>query len=241
MISINGTSLSDLGFTARGRGAFSMGGARHTVLPIPGGIPVHAGTVIQPGRLRVTGTMAATDHATLLEQRDQLIQLLQGDQVIWLTDFDDREWVGKLDEASSLELLDPQWIQRAGAVTLEWVLADPRARRRADLTLAGSGALLLGTAPSEVRVTLTASTAIVRVRAGGASGAILTELTWTGSSGSIVIDAEARTITRNGANAIDGMSASSTFPIADPAAGADYLEIPNGGVSRITTYRRRWW
>lgn len=245
MITVNGTPLSTFGFLARTRSPLRMGHHRHTVLSIPGGFPVRAGSLVGPGRISVTGVMRAaatgvlpTDHTTLLANLDALALHLQGENLIRFSDFSDREWVGYLEEGSQLALHDPQWIQRSGQLTLDWVVADPRARAVAETTRTGSGALVLGTAPSPIRVEVTTATATIRVRAGGSAGTIVTELVWNGVSGALVVDGETQTVTRAGVNAIDGITAVSVFPIADPADGADYIGVPAGATVR---YRPRWW
>lgn len=238
MISVNGTDLASLGFYPRLRSPIAIGGRRHSILEVPGGMPIRAGETISAGRITVDGTLRATDHATLLARLDALALLLQGENSIRFDDFGDREWVGYLEESSRLAIHDPQWIQRTGALSLVWSLPDPRARARTETTRTGSGALVLGSAPSPLRIEVAAAAVTVRVRAGGASGTILTELVWTGSSGALVIDGETQTVSLDGDNAIDGITAASVFPVADPALGADYVEVPAGAT---VTYRRRWW
>lgn len=238
MITVNGTDLATLGVIARARAPLPLGiRSQHTVT-IPGGYPVRTGEEIAAGKLTLDGSLLAADHDTVLTQVDALALLLRGECVIRLSDYPDREWVGYLEDASTLALHDPAWVQHSGALSLEWALPDPRARAQVETVLAGSGALVLGSAPSEIRVEVSGlAAATVRVHAGGSAGTILTELVWAGAAGALVIDTETATISVDGANAIDGMTAASVFPVADPAEGADYIEVPAGATVR---YRRRW-
>lgn len=252
---INGTDLVTLGWKpARGRQVPRFGGEQTQHANIPGGIggvrlggDVHAGTMIIPGQLR------ADTPAALRASADSLAALLRGELVIRLSDFADREWVGWLQQASGLTEIGPDYASTAADVRLEFRLPDPTARAQAETTIPDSGALVLGTAPSPLRVTITndataaITQVIVRVRAGGAGGTILTELQWDGNlavSNVLVIDAGTFSVTNDGANGIDGLTAASEFPIADPAEGADYVELAiTGGPtqSREIAYRPRWW
>lgn len=238
MIIVNGTDLATLGVIARGRAALPLGIRSPRTVSIPGGYPVRTGEEIAAGKLTIDGALLAADHDAVLANVDALALLLRGECVIRLDDYPDREWVGYLEDASKLALHDPAWVQRSGALSLAWTLPDPRARARVETVRTGSGALVLGSAPSEIRVEATGLTdATVRVRAGGSAGTILTELVWSGAAGALVIDTETATISVDGANAIDGMTAASVFPVADPAEGADYIEVSAGATVR---YRRRW-
>jgi hypothetical protein len=245
MITVNGVDLTTLGFRPRAREVPRTGGEQTTVVAIPGGVPVRTGGTTQPGRLTVAGIMSVestgdrdADHQTLLEQVDAVAAAVRGQCVIRFSDVLDREWIGWLQPGSGVALLDPKWISRGGTVSLDFVLPDPRARAQTETVLAGSGALVLGTAPSSLRVEVaTAGAATVRVRAGGAGGTILRELVWAGAAGALVIDAETGNVSLDGANAIGGVAAGYAFPIADPGEGADYVEVPAGATAR---YRRRW-
>lgn len=240
MITINGTDLATLGFTAHRRSLPALGGERTQVVPIAGASGgVRTGGTVEPATIRVEGWLRAASHADAALRADQLTALLAGEQRIRLADHPDREWIGWLQDASGLDFLAPQWRARYATVRLEWLLPDPRAVATLETTRTGPGALTLGTAPSELRIEASARAALtVRVRAGGASGRVLRELVWAGpASGALVVDASTQTVTRGGVNAIDGITAATTFPVADPAEGADYIEVPSGVVVR---YRRRW-
>jgi hypothetical protein len=239
MITVNGVALSTLGFLAQRRSEMMLGSRRPEILEIPGGVPIQAGSIIRPRPFFVEGILRGSTHAAVLASLDTLSSILQGESVIRLDDYPDREWVGSPEETSGLSMIAPEWSQRGGRLTLNWILPDPRARAQTETTRSGSGALVLGTAPSDVRVSVAAAASVtVRVRAGGAAGTILRELVWAGTSGAIVVDAATQTVTRNGLNAISGITAASEFPVADPAEGADYIEVPAGAT---VTYRRRWW
>jgi hypothetical protein len=239
MITVGGVDLATLGFVARSRGPLPMSGRSQTVVSVPGGTPVRTGEQLQPATLRVDGMITAASHSALLTARDQLIAALTGERTIRFSDFADREWVGRLDSASDLSILDPQWVALAANLSLTWSVPDPRARAIDETTRTGSGALVLGTAPSEIRVSVNdVSGATIRVRAGGSSGTILRELVWSGNEGALVVDADGERVTLDGDNAIDGITAASRFPVADPAEGADYIQVPAGAT---VTYRARWW
>ena len=253
-MNINGTDLAILGFiVGRGRQLPSMGGEVSRVANIPGRVGgVRLGGELQPDQLIVPGFLEAADHATLLANRDALVELLQGELAIRLDDYADREWVGYLQQPTGLQELGADEVATAGQVRLAFLLPDPTARALAESNVGGSTALALGTAPSPLRVqvangaTAPITQVVVQVRAGGAAGTVLRELTWAGNlaiNTTLVIDAEAFTVTAGGANVIGGMTADSEFPIADPRLGADYVDIAvtgGGGHGRTTYYRQRW-
>src|SRR5690606_22124227 len=120
------------------------------------------------------------------------------------------------------------WASRAARVTLDWLLADPTAVARAETVLAGPTALLtLGTAPSPIAVDVQASAGgpitriVVTVQAGAT---VLRRLQWDGTlapPSAWRLDDESYSVTVDGANAIDGLTADSEFPDADPAESAD--------------------
>lgn len=276
MIRVNGVDLRDLGFVARSRSLPRLGGERSIIQQIPGRIGgVRMGGELHDDTLTVEGYISAPSHSMLLDRIERLSALLRGRCVIQFTDYLDvegleitghsydgpdmlfhlasgREWVGYLQQGPSRATpIGPAWVTRYENVTLQWVLPDPTARARTETTRTGSGTLTLGTAPSPLRITIAGGTttltrAIVRVRAGGSSGAILRELQWDGSMAAgeaLVIDAEMFSVTNAGANAIDGLTAASEFPLASPDAGADYVEVAlTGGAGSTVTvaYRRRW-
>lgn len=256
MITVGGVDLTTLGFVPLPRDLPRLGGERSVVVPVPGAVGgVHLGGRVEPGRIRVEGTVSATDHSALLARLDQLAAQLRGEQTIRFADVTDREWVGRLVQGpSAAGAIGPAWTTRAHAVTLEWTLPDPTARAQTETVGAGTPqALALGTAPSPLRITVTnGATAditqvVVNVRTGGGGGPILRSLVWNGvllQGDALVIDAETFQVTNDGANAIDGLTAASEFPVADPADGADTVNIGvtgGGGETRESAYRKRWW
>lgn len=252
MISVNGTDLATLGFVARSRDLPYPGGEASTVVTIPGAVGgVRLGGEVEPGALVVPGTLTGATHAELLTRRDALAAALRGECVIRLDDYADREWVGWLQRHSIPAPLGPAWRGRALDLTLEWMLPDPTARARTETNVTGlAPALVLGTAPSPLRIQLTnGNTAVitrivVAVRAGAAT---LRTLDWSGSLAKLgvwVCDTELHQVTAAGANALDGLTPASEFPVADPAEGATALAITvtgGGGHTVQTTYRKRWW
>jgi hypothetical protein len=252
VITINGTDLATLGFRARDRTLPGLGGERTVTLDIPGGIPVRAGGIVQPDRLIVRGDLTGSSHADVLGKRDGIAAALRGECVIRFSDITDREWLGRLQQgASRFDVADPAWAQKGGPLALDFLLPDPRARAQTETTVAGlSPALALGTAPTPLRVTITngATAAITRVVIQVQAGAtVLRELQWDGSvalSKVLVIDGETFAVTNDGANAIDGLTPASEFPVADPDKAADSVAITvtgGGGHSASTVYRKRWW
>lgn len=255
MITVNGFDLSTIGFTARGRRLPHAPTERTATVPVPGArSAVRMGGVREPGRLSVAGTMVADDHATLLTRLDTLAEQLRGELEVRFSDITDREWVGWLQPGSGPAVVDPPWAARAADVALEILCPDPTARGQSETSASGTSPTLdLGTAPSDLVVTVTNGSSaaitqvILRVRAGGAGGTILRELQWDGSvavNDALVIDAEFMTVENDGANAIDGLTAASDFPVADPEEGADTLTVSisgGGGESVETAYRKRWW
>lgn len=249
---INGTHLSTVGFfPARGRDIPRLGGERTTTAALPGRAAIRTGAAIQPQSLIINGFLRGATHAQLLERVDALATLLQGEVRIQPDDYLAREWVGRLQQASGIEEIGADEITTEAEVRLDFLLADPAATDIAE-TVAGPGALVLGSAPSPLRVTITnggtntLTAAIVRVRAGGAAGAILRELHWTGElpiNQALVIDASRFRVTAAGDNALGGITEASRFPIADPADGADHVTVSlTGGTGAATEvrYRRRW-
>lgn len=251
MITVNGTDLSTVGFLPRERTLPGLGGERTAVLDIPGGIPVRGGSLQQSDRLIVRGDLSGSDHSAALNRRDLLAAALRGECVIRFSDIVDREWVGRLQGSSRVDLHDPAWLQKGGPASLEFLLPDPRGRAQVETVVAGlAPGLVLGTAPSSLRINVTngAAAPITRVVIQVLAGAVtLREMQWDGSlalSKVLIVAAEAFTVSNDGANAIDGLTAASEFPIADPAEAADNLLIAitgGGGHSASTSYLKRWW
>lgn len=153
MVTVNGIDLRDLGFVARSRTLPRLGGERTTVQQIPGRYGgVRMGGAVHDDTLSVEGTISAPDHAMLLQRIDQLSRVLQGRSVIRLSDMPDREWVGYLQQGPSrASAIGPAWITRAEGVVLQWAIPDPTGRGQTEISQV-PGALLLGTAPSPLRV-----------------------------------------------------------------------------------------
>lgn len=253
MIVVNGTDLSTLGVLFRQRSFPSLGGERSALVPIPGRSGgVRMGGSVEPGSLSVEGHWYETDHETARRRLDSLAALLQGENVVRFTDYPDREWVGHFQQAPNrAQFLDPQWISAGGRLTLEWALPDPTARAQAETSVSGAApALALGTAPSALTVQVTngATAAITRVVVDVRAGTtVLRSLDWSGSlalSATLLIDAGRSQVRIGTANAVQGITSASVFPVADPAAGADNVAVAvtgGGGHSITTRYRRRWW
>lgn len=254
MLIVNGTNLNTIGFTYATRRLPGLGGTRSIVQPVPGRVPVRLGSMQEAAQLQVDGWWKGASHAEVLTRRDSLVALLRGECVIRFDDITDREWVGYLDPQSRDDAVTAAEKATEHSATLVFTLPDPAARAQAQTSTNGtSTALVLGTAESPLRITVTnGATApitrvVVRVRDGGGSGTILRELQWDGSVATndvLVIDASTMQVTNDGANAINGLTAASEFPIADPAEGADHVTITvtgGGGHTVNTAYRRRWW
>lgn len=237
---INGTDLSTVGWKpARGRQLPRLGGEQTRAVNIPSGMGgVRLGGDLHPAAMIIPGQVRAATATALRANVDALAALLQGELVVRLPDFPDREWVGRLQQASGLSEVGPDYASTAADVRLEFQLLAPTARARAETSRAGSGTIALGSAPSPIRVEAGSVGALtIRVRAGGSGGTILRELVWAGGGGAVVVDTETFSVTAGGANAIDGLTAASEFPIADPAEGANYLEVSSG----TGFYRKRWY
>lgn len=176
MIRVNGVDLRDLGFVARSRSLPRLGGERSIIQQIPGRIGgVRMGGELHDDTLTVEGYISAPSHSMLLDRIERLSALLRGRCVIQFTDYLDvegleitghsydgpdmlfhlasgREWVGYLQQGPSRTTpIGPAWVTRYENVTLQWVLPDPTARARTE-TVQRPGALLLGTAPSPLRI-----------------------------------------------------------------------------------------
>jgi phage-related protein len=252
MISVNGIDLGALGFVAQTRRLPRLAGQASTVVDVPGAIgSLVVGGAAGAGRMTVDGTIVAPDRQTLLSRIDELSAALQGTGIIRLSDYPGREWHGIFQRVSApVEELAPQWTSRAARATLEWLLPDPTAVATVETILAGPTALLkLGTAPSPIAVDVQAtyggpiSKIVVEVLAGTD---VLRSLTWTGSLTTPSrwrIDDESYAVTVNGANAIGGLSAESTFPEADPAERADrvVVTVTGGEAQVVVRYHKRWW
>lgn len=255
-MNINGTDLSTFGFKIRGNEARQLSrlhGESSRAVVVPGSIgALRTGGALGSRPLIIPGYLKANTHAALLTAIDDLAAALQGELTIRLDDYSDREWIGWLQDLSAVEEIGPGEVATFGSVRLEILLPDPTARARTVTNLVGSGALDLANMPSELATTITnggtgAITEVtINIRAGGAGGTILRSLTWQGSvatSDVLAVDAGLYTVTNAGNNAIDGLTADSEFPIADPREGADYLEVlitGGGGETISTDYRKRW-
>lgn len=257
MITVNGTDLATLGFVAADRPELPvLGGERTALVTVPGFAGGRrVGSTIEPAMLTVRGTVRGATHAAMLANLDALAALLRTKpSTIRFDDYTDREWVGYLQQsASKIVVPGKAWITTAQGIVLQWALPEPTARAQAVTTsTAANPTLVLGTAPSPVRLVLTngagapnITQVVVQVR--NAANAVLRTLTWQGvlsASQVLVVDAETFTVTANGANAINGLTQASDFPIADPAEGADDLITTVTGGATITrswTYRRRWY
>lgn len=256
MMTVGGFDLSTIGFLIApgGRKIPRLGGERTATLEIPGAPrAVRIGGRIESGVLSVDGSIIRPTHADLLTALDTLAEQLQGgEKTLRFPDITDREWCGRYQQGNGV-LEAPRFVSATLAgVSLQFLLEDVRARAQAETVTAGANpALVLGTASSPLRITITNGagapdlTAVtVRVRAGTV---IRRELVWTGAlaaGSALVIDAETGSVAAAGANAIAGLSAASAFPEADPAEGADNVLItPTGGgtITYETRYRRRWW
>ena len=252
MIAVNGVDLGTLGFVAQTRRLSRLAGQASALLEVPGVIGgIVAGGSVGPGRLTVEGVLSAPDRATLIARLDELAAAVRGECVIALSDLPDREWHGVLQRVDApVSDVAPQWTSRAARVTLDWLLPDPTAVARAETVLAGPTALLtLGTAPSPIAVDVQASAGgpitriVVTVQAGAT---VLRRLQWDGTlapPSAWRLDDESYSVTVDGANAIDGLTADSEFPDADPAEGADrvVVTVTGGEAQIIVRYRRRWW
>lgn len=233
MIIVNGTDLEPLGFILTDRELPSWPSQDVSYVPVPGSTDAaYLGRSFRPQQLRVGGYLRAATHAALRTAADAVAAALRGELVIRFEDLTDREWVGYLDPSSFREF-GPSLIALGGAARLSFSVQGP-ARAQAESSQ-GSGALDLGTAPSPIRVEAGGSVT-VRVRAGGAGGTILRELVWSGGA-AVVIDAETQTVESGGVSAAEFLTPESDFPVADPAEGADYLELSTG----TGYFRRRWW
>lgn len=254
MLVVNGTALSDHGFTGTIREVPRLGGERTALVTPPGSLSAtRLGATYESGRMSVDGWVKGTSHADLLAKLDAIAALLNNPAgvILGLTDITDREWVGRLQPGGRAGELGPQQASKHARLSLEFALLGP-ARAPADTVMAASGALVLGTAPSPLRIEVTnapnapITRVIVRIRDGGAGGLVTQELQWDGSvdvSEVLVIDAETFSVTNDGANAIGGLTAASDFPTPDPLSGDDYAEVAITGGAGSTfevTYRRRW-
>lgn len=154
MITVNGVDLRTLGFVASGRPRLPrLGGEQTIVQRIPGRLGgVRVGGEVQDDTLAIDGWVSAPNHATLLERLDLLTRAVQGRCVIRLSDYPDREWVGYLQQGPSrAAAIGPAWATRTERATLQWVVPNPTGRAQAE-TVQAPGALLLGTAPSPLRI-----------------------------------------------------------------------------------------
>lgn len=251
MITVNGNALAALGFIPRPRRIPSMGGQTTATSSLPGTVGATVtGAAGSAGRLNVQGAVVAPDRAGLRAALDAITRAVQGECVIRLDDLPDREWHGILQGVPHPVIeLDPQWTSRAARLTLDWLLPDPTAVATAPTVLPGDATLMLGTAPCPIGVTVRAEGAepvtqiVVTVYAGGR---VLRSLTWQGelSAPSVWrVDDESHAVTVDGANAIDGLTADSDFPYADPAEGADRITVTTTGgqAQAIVHYHRRWY
>lgn len=252
MISVDGVRLEGLGFVAQRR-TFPTGTVqRGNALAVPGtvgGVLLGAGS--QPGRLVVEGYVSAEAHEGVRPMIDALTRAVQGARVVRFDDIPDREWHGVIEGTLPGSEIAPQWAGRAAELTLDWTLPDPTAVARQPTLLRGTDlALVLGSAPSTIRVDVTngaGATAVTQiVVAVLAGGLALHTLTWNGSlpAGSAWrVSDQGYRVTTQEANAIDGLTPESVFPYAAPAEGADRITVAvTGGVPDVRVrFRPRWW
>jgi hypothetical protein len=251
LITINGVALSALGFRYHRRRLPRLMSQRVEIAEVPGADPLLLGLTTPAARLHVEGRLAAATHAELLTAVDAISAALRGSCVVRFADITDREWSGVLDPSSDTTALDPAEIARKERVQLMFACAPPYARAQTVTEVVGANpALVLGNAYSllDVDVQNGAGAAITQITVAVRDGTtVLRTLTWIGSIASgdlweLKMD-PAWEITNDDANAIDGLTSTSEWPIADPADGADNLLVSvTGGASPVVTtrYRRRW-
>lgn len=195
-----------------------------------------------------SGDRSAASHAQLLTFLAALRLVLQGEQAVGLGDQADREWHGYA-KGLDVSFAEADEVAISAAVDVRWHIPDPLAIAVAETILPGTDvALALGNAPAPIRVEIYNSSAtpitqvVVTVLRGGV---VLQSLTWTGSIAAAtcwIVDDESASVTNAGANAIDGLSAASVFPVADPLDGANRVTVVlTGGTGSVCVrYHKRW-
>lgn len=205
------------------------------------------GTVVGAPNI-ASGDQTGASNAQLLANLAALRQLTQGDQAVGLGNMPDREWHGHL-KSMTASYNGADEVAVSAAVSLRWAIPDPLAIAVAETVLPGTDvALALGNAPTPLRVELynSGGTPITQVVVAVLRGGVaLQSFTWTGSiaaAASWVLDDEGATVTNAGANAIDGVAASSVFPIADPLDAANRVTVAlTGGTAAVCVrYHKRW-
>lgn len=247
---INGVALQDLGFKPRTR-SFPNAGESVSIVQVqgrPGGR--YVGGHVPAGTITVDGTIVGDDKADVESKLQQILELCQpGAQfprAIEFSDYPDRRWLGRYSDRSSYSHLGRGWVTPAIALTMAFDLEDPRAEAvmgtQANLTSGVSETLDLGTAASDVLINISDPADIVEVDILGSNDALIRRLRWTGtgSAGSLVINTADYTVRQNGDIALDGLDATSVFPVADPAEGAAKIRV-TGGAGILVGYVKRWW
>lgn len=257
MMIVNGTDLSAHGFVldADRLRVPRLGGERTAVSRIARARRgVRTGGAHEPGVISAEGLVVGADELAVVASMDVITSLLQDECVIAFPHLGTRQWVAWLQSSSVAEdagVRDPSIRLR-----MEFACPDPAARAPLDtVQVIGNGnpaaALDLGSAESPQRVAITnaagAGSIIDQVTIQVATTAgVLSTLVWTGAvapGAALVVDGSRFTVTNAGANAIDGLSAASVFPTAEPLRpeGRGLYVYARGGTPIIsTTYRKAW-
>lgn len=259
---VGGVDLATFGFGVRSRDFPRFGGEVTRERKIPGRIgTIRIGGDIPSRTLRVVGLVKGADHADMIANIEALSAAIQGEQSVRFWDYPDREWLGRLQMSGSSIPIGHGKVNRVEEVALEWLLVDPRARARTPTTISSGsiadagewyGSVDLGTAPSDMIVTITIGTTPatwVGIRTRRDTYTQVEAFEWAGSvlgAGSqLILDTAERTVrTGGGVNLIGGMQPSSTFPALDPALGIDTVSVDliGGDDSTIQVeYRKRYW
>jgi hypothetical protein len=255
---IGGYDVGAAGMVWTDREIPRFGGERTVSASVPGsrGRVIRLGSTTDAEYLTITGFIRSTatprTHVNLLANIDTLTSKLQGEKTIRFADFTDREWVGRLQmDRSNINRVAPGAKTIREGVVLGFLLSYAAARAQADTVVVGANPVLaLGTAPSSLNVRVqngagaTITRVVVQVRA---AATVLRSLQWDGvvaSAGLLEISADPFFVKNAGANAIDGLTAASVFPIAIPDDAPDNLLVTvTGGTGIVvtTTYRKWWW
>ncbi len=255
MISVDDTDLSTYGLLIESGLPPRFAAEQSTELALPGAFGVvRTGGDVGSAEAVLAGTLvpATRTNAALRAALAAIAPMVRGERAIQFPHLADREWHGVL-QALQTRAEDwkaqGQWIADASDVTLQFRFHDPLAIARVETVLVGTDVTLaLGDAPCPLRIDVqnvggtSMTQLVVKVYAGAQ---VLQTLTWTGTLAAgktWSLDDEGFTVTNDGANAIDGLSADSPFPYADPAAGASRVTITATGstVAAVVRYFARW-